>query len=74
MGEDISATPDEVNDCVRRAAIAQKDWGKTSFEERSAFLYDLLQAVLDHQEEICKLSVQDTGKTGMYISPCYTAF
>jgi acyl-CoA reductase-like NAD-dependent aldehyde dehydrogenase len=65
LGEDISATPQEVNDAVRRAAIAQKDWGKTSFEERAAFLYDLLQAVLEHQEEICRLSVLDTGKTSM---------
>mmetsp|Transcript_11159 Transcript_11159/g.19026 ORF Transcript_11159/g.19026 Transcript_11159/m.19026 type:complete len:586 (-) Transcript_11159:43-1800(-) len=63
LGNDISATPDEVNECVLRAAAAQKDWGKTSFEERSAFLYDLLQVVLENQEEICQLSMRDTGKT-----------
>jgi len=65
LGDDVSATPEEVNECVRRAAVAQEDWGKASFEEREAFLYDLLQYVVDHQEEICKLSVADTGKTMM---------
>jgi len=50
---------------LARAADAQKEWGKTSFEERSAFLYDLMQYVVDHQEEICKASVLDTGKTSL---------
>ncbi|ELR24739.1 aldehyde dehydrogenase [Acanthamoeba castellanii str. Neff] len=58
-------TPDEVNECVRRARVAQAEWAETSFDERRAVLQDLMHAVVEQQDTICHLSMQDTGKTRM---------
>eukprot|EP01096_Ripella_sp_DP13-Kostka_P010922 TRINITY_DN4364_c0_g1_i1.p1 TRINITY_DN4364_c0_g1~~TRINITY_DN4364_c0_g1_i1.p1 ORF type:complete len:625 (-),score=292.09 TRINITY_DN4364_c0_g1_i1:47-1819(-) len=65
INEENGATREEVDAALNKAVEAQKDWGKASFEERAAFLYDLMQYVVDHQEEICSVSVLDTGKTMM---------
>jgi acyl-CoA reductase-like NAD-dependent aldehyde dehydrogenase len=59
----VSFTPDEVDECVRRAKIAQKEWGQTSFAERRAVLRDILNAVVENQDEFCRLSSKETGKT-----------
>jgi acyl-CoA reductase-like NAD-dependent aldehyde dehydrogenase len=56
-------TPDEVNECVRRARVAQAEWAETSFDERRAVLQDIMHAVVEQQDTICQLSMQDTGKT-----------
>jgi acyl-CoA reductase-like NAD-dependent aldehyde dehydrogenase len=56
-------TPDEVNECVRRARVAQAEWAETSFDERRAVLQDIMHAVVEQQDTICHLSMQDTGKT-----------
>eukprot|EP01104_Vermistella_antarctica_P000178 TRINITY_DN1020_c0_g1_i1.p1 TRINITY_DN1020_c0_g1~~TRINITY_DN1020_c0_g1_i1.p1 ORF type:complete len:593 (+),score=135.15 TRINITY_DN1020_c0_g1_i1:39-1781(+) len=63
LGSVTAASPANVLECVRLARIAQIEWAKTSFAERRAVLADLMQAVLDNQDEICRLSSQDTGKT-----------
>mmetsp|Transcript_21882 Transcript_21882/g.85767 ORF Transcript_21882/g.85767 Transcript_21882/m.85767 type:complete len:592 (-) Transcript_21882:22-1797(-) len=65
LGEDIAATPEEVNEAVKRAKAAQKDWATAPMSERKALLYDIMQLVVERQEEIAKLSVTDTGKTMM---------
>jgi acyl-CoA reductase-like NAD-dependent aldehyde dehydrogenase len=70
LGEEISATPEEVNEVVRRAKIAQQEWGNASIAERKAVLYDLLQYVVENQEMICQLSITDTGKTCKFIFFC----
>ena len=56
-------TPDEVNECVRRARVAQAEWAETSSGERRAVLQDIMHAVVEQQDTICHLSMQDTGKT-----------
>jgi acyl-CoA reductase-like NAD-dependent aldehyde dehydrogenase len=56
----------EVEECVRRAMIAQKEWSRTSFDERRAVLNDFIEMVLCNQEDICVASMNDTGKTSQY--------
>lgn len=48
---------------VARARVAQKSWGKTPFSERKRVLRALLDAIVERQEEICRLAARDSGKT-----------
>ena len=48
---------------VQRARAAQAAWAATSWAERRAVLSDILKYVVQHQEEICRLAVRDSGKT-----------
>ncbi|MBZ5716001.1 aldehyde dehydrogenase family protein [Nannocystis pusilla] len=48
---------------VQRARAAQAAWAATSWAERRAVLSDILEHVVRHQEEICRLAVRDSGKT-----------
>jgi len=48
---------------VARARAAQVSWGQTSFAERRKVLRALLDAIVDHQEEICRACSRDSGKT-----------
>ena len=48
---------------------AQVEWAQTSFAERAAVLSDLMQHIIQNQNEICKKSMQDTGKT--YLEALY---
>lgn len=59
----LSYTTDDVNECVKRAKAAQKEWAKTTFAERRAVLRDLMEAVVSNQDEICRLSSTESGKT-----------
>jgi acyl-CoA reductase-like NAD-dependent aldehyde dehydrogenase len=53
----------EVRERVLRARAAQPAWGATSFAERRAVLRGVLERVLARQDEICRLSARDSGKT-----------
>ncbi len=53
----------EVRAVVERGRAAQRAWGKTSFAERRAVLRAVLDHIVEHQEEICRLCVRDSGKT-----------
>ncbi|KAG6010966.1 hypothetical protein E4U43_008520, partial [Claviceps pusilla] len=48
---------------IAAAAAAQKSWDKTSFRERRAVLRSLMQYILDHAREICRVAALDSGKT-----------
>jgi acyl-CoA reductase-like NAD-dependent aldehyde dehydrogenase len=54
---------DEVAARVAGARRAQLAWGKTSFAERREVLRRLLDHIVDHQTEICRLAARDSGKT-----------
>ena len=53
----------EVADAVARARRAQVAWGETSFAERRRVLRALLDYVVAHQEELCRICARDAGKT-----------
>lgn len=63
LGEVAALGRAEVIECVRRGRAAQVQWGQTSFAERRAVLRDLLDHILRHKEEICRLAARDSGKT-----------
>jgi acyl-CoA reductase-like NAD-dependent aldehyde dehydrogenase len=48
---------------VRRGREAQRAWGKTSFAERRRVLRALLDHIVEHNEEICRIASRDSGKT-----------
>ncbi len=56
-------TRDEVVACVRRARSLQPAWARTSFAERRAVLRDVLEYIVGHQEDICRVAARDSGKT-----------
>lgn len=53
----------EVQAIVERARGAQKSWAKTTFKERRAVLKTIMRLTLERHEEICRLSMRDSGKT-----------
>ena len=63
LGEVPALSRAEVSDRVRRAQTAQRAWGQTSFAERRRVLRLLLDYIIEHQAEICRLCSRDSGKT-----------
>ncbi len=48
---------------VERARRAQQRWGQTTFAERRRVLSALLDYIVAHQEELCRICARDSGKT-----------
>jgi acyl-CoA reductase-like NAD-dependent aldehyde dehydrogenase len=48
---------------VARAQKAQRRWGAASFAERRRVLVNLLDYIVAHQDEICRICARDSGKT-----------
>ncbi|CAG8933497.1 unnamed protein product [Penicillium salamii] len=57
------ATVDDVNEAVRAAGAAQREWAKSTFAERRQVLRTLLKYVLDHQDDLVTACCLDSGKT-----------
>ncbi|KAI1843650.1 hypothetical protein JX265_008520 [Neoarthrinium moseri] len=57
------STPAGLDRAIASAAAAQQAWRETTFRQRRAVLRTLLQHVLDNQEQICRVSSLDSGKT-----------
>lgn len=55
----------QIIDAYEAAKEAQKEWKKTSADERREVLTKALQYLKDHQAEIEKLIVRETGGTGL---------
>ena len=53
----------QVVERVKRARKAQVVWGQTSMAERRRVLRLLLDYIIAHQEELCRLCSRDSGKT-----------
>lgn len=54
---------DEVVAVVKSARAAQQKWKNTTFDERREVLRVMLDYVVEHQDEICRIASRDTGKT-----------
>ncbi|KAI1811075.1 ALDH-like protein [Poronia punctata] len=57
------STPAGLDRAIAQAASAQEKWAQTSFAERRKVLRSMLRHILDNQEQICKVSSLDSGKT-----------
>ncbi len=66
-GERLGDVPifsrDAVVERVERARRAQASFGQTSFAERRRVLSALLDYIVAHQDEICRICARDSGKT-----------
>ena len=56
------ATPEMLDDAVRKARDAQKIWAQTPGHERSRILHRISQALAAHNEELAHHEVRDVGK------------
>ncbi|RKP08368.1 Aldehyde/histidinol dehydrogenase [Thamnocephalis sphaerospora] len=65
LGQARANTPEEVRAAVAKARMAQTHWKRTTFAQRRAVLKSLLNFIVEHQEEICRVACRDTGKTPM---------
>ena len=63
LGQVKIITPNEVKLKVEKARIAQKKWSTSSFEQRRHVLRIMMKFILEHQEDIVRLCVRDSGKT-----------
>ncbi len=58
-----SMTRQEVEERVKVAREEQKEWKKTTFEERTRVLQKVMDIMLERKHEIAVASCKDTGKT-----------
>ncbi len=52
---------------MRKARQAQAKWSQTTFKERRKVMRMLLDYVLEHMEDIARVSCRDSGKTKVRI-------
>eukprot|EP00750_Incisomonas_marina_P031124 INCI7715.1.p1 GENE.INCI7715.1~~INCI7715.1.p1 ORF type:complete len:794 (+),score=143.16 INCI7715.1:668-3049(+) len=65
LGELPAMDAEAVEAAISAAAKAQKDWQRTSFEERRHVLRTMQRWILDHQSEIVRLCCLDSGKSAV---------
>jgi acyl-CoA reductase-like NAD-dependent aldehyde dehydrogenase len=63
LGDVAAMSESDVRAVVARARAVQPAWARTTFAERRAVLRDLLTAIIEQQDEICRLASKDSGKT-----------
>ncbi|MDC0718459.1 aldehyde dehydrogenase family protein [Nannocystis bainbridge] len=63
LGEVPAMDRAEVLARLDRARTAQAAWAKTSFAQRRRVVRRILQHLLDHTDELCRLISRDSGKT-----------
>ena len=55
------ATTVDVDAAIGKARSAQLQWRNTSFKQRAQVLQTLLKFILEHQEDIARVSCRDSG-------------
>lgn len=65
VGREKCFSPDDVRHVVALSKKAAEAWSQTRFAERRAVFRDLMDAILAQKDEICRASVDGTGKTMM---------
>eukprot|EP00882_Tetradesmus_deserticola_P031629 GHRQ01035776.1.p2 GENE.GHRQ01035776.1~~GHRQ01035776.1.p2 ORF type:complete len:179 (+),score=67.65 GHRQ01035776.1:181-717(+) len=63
LGYAKAMTPTEVREVIAEAKEAAKVWRSSSFSQRRLLLKILLKYIIAHQQEICRVSARDSGKT-----------
>eukprot|EP00890_Picochlorum_soloecismus_P005080 jgi/Picsp_1/5573/NSC_02932-R1_protein len=62
LGYAPAMTPSQVRKTVENARLASEEWKYSSFAHRKHVLSVMLKYILEHAEEICKISAIDSGK------------
>ncbi|MEA2427591.1 MAG: succinate-semialdehyde dehydrogenase / glutarate-semialdehyde dehydrogenase [Thermoleophilaceae bacterium] len=62
LGRVPKSTPEDVDAALRRARAAQREWAKTSFEERRRILLRFHDLVMERQDELLDLLQLEGGK------------
>ncbi|RPB10085.1 ALDH-like protein [Morchella conica CCBAS932] len=63
LGEVTPASPEDIDNAIAKSAVAQKQWARTSFEERKRVLRTLQKYILSNRDIIIKAACLDSGKT-----------
>jgi acyl-CoA reductase-like NAD-dependent aldehyde dehydrogenase len=63
LGEVPALSSVEVAERVARARRAQVAWGRTGFAERRRVIRALLDRIVERQEDLCRLTARESGKT-----------
>lgn len=62
LGDVSRAGADEVDRAVKAAAKAQREWKRSSPEQRSRLLVATAAAIRTHRDELARIESEDTGK------------
>ena len=62
LGYAPAMTPEQVSLSIKKAKIAQEEWKYSSFAHRRRVLSVMLKYIMEHQEDICRISSIDSGK------------
>lgn len=63
LGTFECTTRKEMDEQIKKAEVAQKEWAKSSFVVRKQLLRTLNQFILDNQQDIARVACRDSGKT-----------
>src|SRR5947209_12181767 len=76
LREIVCASDEEIKDAVRRARVAQRDWGARSVQERVRLLRPVLERIVARRDHLARLISQEVGKprlvalTGEVLATC----
>ncbi|KZE17940.1 aldehyde dehydrogenase family protein [Brevibacterium casei] len=62
LGDVSRGGADEVDRAVKAAAKAQREWKRSSPEQRSRLLVTTAEAIRTHRDELARIESEDTGK------------
>src|SRR6478672_11080712 len=62
LREIVCASDEEVRDAVRRARVAQRDWGARPVADRLRLLRPVLEHIVARRDQIARLVSIETGK------------
>src|SRR4051812_4988167 len=62
LREIVCASHEEVRDTVRRARVAQRDWGARTVADRARLLQPVLERIVARRDELARLISLETGK------------
>ena len=63
LGTFTTTSTQEMDNQIKRAKAAQKQWKSSTFSLRRKLLHTLNRYILDHQEDITRVACRDSGKT-----------
>jgi len=62
LGHAENMSADKVNEILEKAKVAQNEWRKTTFAQRRMVLRTIQKYIVNHVEDICRVSARESGK------------